>query len=136
MAVCIFPDLLLLQAAAEQANRSITEVRIAQDSGDRFVQGALARDVREARILVPVMLDRASMELWKLGDDVGPTAVQLLALLHQWNQLVDRAATILETTPRVSALGFSIGHMKALRQAVEEAVEKVGLVADGAFLRR
>ena len=60
--------------------------------------------------------------MWRLGDEGGVSAAQMVSLLYQWNQLVEKAATRIdaEKINDVSALVTSMrGNFQALKTAAE-----------------
>ncbi len=125
IAVSIYPDVLLIKAALSKAEIILSRAPFSgttdehpTSKGHSFV----AKHLREAAIPVPTMVDRLAEDMWRLGDKGGGSAAQMVSLLYQWNQLVEKAAKHIEEEgiADVSGLLMAIsGNLKALKAATE-----------------
>ena len=77
------------------------------------------------------MIDRLAEDMWRLGDELGASAAQMVSLLHQWSALVENAAKRIEEEGTNDVHAFiqpMSGNLNALKKATEETergVEKI-----------
>lgn len=125
IAVAILPDILLIKAALRKAGSVLSRASFSGASIEHPATNRNARAdeiLREAAIAVPTMVDRLAEDMWRLGDEEGRSAAQMVALLYQWNQIVEQVAARVEAggIDEVSALVKSMtGHLQALNTATE-----------------
>lgn len=125
IAVAIQPDIFLIQAALRKAEDILSQSLFSEAPNQRHAasdHASVARTLRKAAIPVPAMVDRLAEDMWRLGDERGVSAAQMVSLLYQWNQLVEKAATLIDAkeTDDVSGLVTSMkGNFQALKTATE-----------------
>jgi hypothetical protein len=125
MAVAIQPDILLIKAALCKAETILSRALFSGEPNQRPVacdHASIARTLREATIPVPTMVERLAEDMWRLGDEAGVSAAQMVSLLYQWNQLVEKAAARIDAEEINDASGL-VTLMKGNFQALKTATE-------------
>ena len=85
IAVAIFPELLKLDDTIENARSTLERLK----SNPRVLVGqAIAATVAGGQIAIPPMVDRNVDGLYLLGEPAGPSCLQLISILLQYNALV------------------------------------------------
>lgn len=136
IAVSILPDLLFVTTSIERAAEVLQQhpfVKLAdgQVPPSPNPNAVIASRLRQAMISVPTMLARQATEVWQLGGDAGVTVAQMIALLYQWDTLLEKAASIIEKGQAGDIPAFCLplqGNLEALKRSAAEAslhVEKI-----------
>jgi hypothetical protein len=87
--VGIYPELLAVRVTYERALKIINEeFPKAKALGSAILTAQIVALIRSARIKLPPLLVR-SIEQFYLLDDAGPTVLQLVAIVLQYNDLVN-----------------------------------------------
>ncbi len=74
------------------------------------------------------MVDRLAEDMWRLGYEEGASAAQMVSLLYQWNQLVEKAAKHIEEEgiddvfELVMAISGNLMALKAATEATDQAI--------------
>jgi hypothetical protein len=95
LAVSITPDLIYVEVSVRRAaavvherlaNPIVIDQIMKQPDAIKRISGLM----RLAKIEFLAMLQRFSTELWRLDGEASATTFQLITILHQWNQMLDR----------------------------------------------
>ncbi|MCX7356371.1 MAG: hypothetical protein NTY59_16440 [Alphaproteobacteria bacterium] len=136
IAVSILPDILFIQVSLVRAEQVLSqhpfvELPQGQPMPLSNPHAVVASTLRHALIPVPPMIDRLAEDMWRLGDELGASAAQMVSLLHQWSALVENAAKRIEEEGTNDVHAFiqpMSGNLNALKKATEETergVEKI-----------
>jgi hypothetical protein len=55
--------------------------------------------MQDAKIAVPPISDRLTNQLYMLGEPAGPTMLQLISVINQYNYLINRISEQIEQNP-------------------------------------
>ncbi len=118
IAVAIYPAILKLPAELENARSVVSKLR---QQEVRHVGSHLASDLEVVtRIGLPAMIERNMDQLFMLGPVAGPTVLQLVTVIEQHNEVVDRIAShIVMAGP---------GQWAGALDQVEESLNLIGAV--------
>jgi hypothetical protein len=96
IAVGVYPELLGVQVAHEEAVRTVNEVwsRV-RTEGPPLTPPQVVTRIRNALIPIPPLLNRSIENLYLLGD-AGPSLLQLVSVVLQYDDLVDTIAANVE----------------------------------------
>lgn len=136
IAVSILPDILFIQVSLGRAEQVLSqhpfvELPQGQPIPSSNPHKVVAATLRRALIPVPPMIDRLAVDMWRLGDEAGASAAQMVSLLYQWSALVEKAATRIEEEGTNDVRAFvqpMSGNLNALKMAIEatkQGVEKI-----------
>lgn len=89
VAVAIYPEILKLEVTLENSRNCLRQT--AALNGQLVGQSVMAR-IQGAQIPIPPMLDRNVDRLFMLGKRAGPSCLQLVNVLLQYNALVEEIA--------------------------------------------
>ncbi len=136
IAVSILPDILFIQVSLGRAEQVLSRypfVELPQGQPMPLFkpQAVVAATLRQALIPVPPMIDRLAEDMWRLGDELGASAAQMVSLLHQWSNLVEKAATRIEEEGTNDVREFvqpMSGNLNALKKATEETERGVAKI--------
>ena len=95
IAVAISPELLQLEVTHQSASAAINLLPTLPSRTP--IQ--IVADLQDAKIGVPRISDRLTNQLYMLGEPAGPTMLQLLSVIHQYNWLIDRISEQIERNP-------------------------------------
>jgi hypothetical protein len=129
IAVSIWPDVLFVTASIERAEQVLRQHPFSKLPDGQVAplpnpNAVIASGLRQAVIGVPTMLARQATKVWQLGGDAGVTVAQMIALLYQWDTLVEKAAFIIENGQANDIAVFCSllqGNLKALKTSAAEA---------------
>jgi hypothetical protein len=95
IAVGISPELLQLKVTHQGAREAINLLPTLPSRTPRQI----IADMQDAKIAVPPISDRLTNQLYMLGEPAGPTMLQLISVIHQYNYLIDRITEQIEQNP-------------------------------------
>ena len=90
-AIGIYPDIMVLLEELPRAQHALNDFLDVVKRGESGTNLAKVEVFRQAIVRTPPMLDRAALDLWRLGDAAALDTSQMLSLIHQWNSLVEGA---------------------------------------------
>ncbi|WP_368418063.1 hypothetical protein [Rhodovarius sp.] len=131
IAVSIYPDVLLIKEALSKAEFVLSQAPfsgVPNENASAKGHATVAKNLREAAIPVPTMVDRLAEDMWRLGDEEGVSAAQMVSLLYQWNLVVEKAATrieedgIADVSGLVTPLSGNLEALKAATEATDQAI--------------
>ncbi len=119
IAVAIYPEVLNLESVVNWMQSYLNDLR----KIDSAVGQSVAANVSNAHITMPAMIERNIDNLYLLGEPAGPTALQLVNLLGQYNSLV------VDVSQRMMAMNAeqwkpSIGRLDAALDALAGTLRK------------
>jgi hypothetical protein len=134
IAVGIYPELTLsIRGDYEKAQGVIDDWSKPKPGG--ITTTAIAARIRDARISVPPLLDRFTGDLHLLGD-AGPSVLQLVSFIWQYDSLIDDGALNVERQAKIfnpiSLAGALSPHLKNIGERLDEAEQKVAVIHDKA----
>jgi hypothetical protein len=95
IAVGISPELLQLEVTHERAREAIHLLPTLSSRTPRQI----VADFQDTKIGVPSISDRLTNQLYMLGEPAGPTMLQLISVVHQYNYMIDRISQQIEQNP-------------------------------------
>jgi hypothetical protein len=121
MAVGIYPEILKVRASYERAFDIIANAFPKMQKG---FTTQIVEVIRDARIVVPPLLNRSIDQLYVL-EEAGATMLQLLSVILQYNSMVDALAKQISDDansfdPSTHLRNFS-GHLGVIPQLLDEA---------------
>jgi hypothetical protein len=95
IAVGISPELLQLEVTNQRAREAINLLPTLPSR----TPNQIIADLQDVKIGVPPMSDRLINQLHMLGEPAGPTLLQLISIICQYNYLIDRISDQIERNP-------------------------------------
>jgi hypothetical protein len=130
IATAIYPDILSIEVGLGRVRGMLKQ--LVSISATMVGQHYMA-DLNVAQIEIPPLLTRNVDNLYLLGEQAGPTCLQLVSVILQYNDLVQSAAAQLadkakgEWTDLLHALE---GHLTAIETLLGQAQKEIGPVHD------
>jgi hypothetical protein len=137
IAVAISPELLNLKVRYERASKIIGEEFPKAKRPGMMTDGVVAL-IRDAQIEIPPLLNRSLDQLYIL-DEAGPTLLQLISVVLQYNDLVTTLASQIRQhidrfNPPEHQKDLS-GHLKVIAQNIADAERLIAPLHDEATAR-
>jgi len=134
IATAIYPDILSIEVGLGRVRGVLKQ--LVSISAAHVGQHYMA-DLNMAQIEIPSMLTRNVDNLYLLGEQAGPTCLQLVSIVLQYNDLVQSAAAQLADKAKgewTNLLHALEGHLKAIDILVGEAQQELAAVHDAQAL--
>ena len=132
IAVAIYPEILKLKLIVEDARKQLTQLN-EKFLGRQPGQTIAAHVGQVMTIQIPPMLDRNIDRLFMLGDLAGPTCVQLVNVLLQYDTLVQNVTSrmmMLNADQWPEAVKQLQEHLTLLEGVVAKCKHEVRLIHD------
>jgi hypothetical protein len=127
IAVAIYPEILKLKETACDTRRDLAQH---QSVAGHLVGQSVAATIQGlAHIDVPPMIDRNIDRLFMLGGTAGPTCLQLVGILYQYNTFVDQLVArmmMMNSEQWNAAVPRLRDHLTLLDQVIEKCEHEVG----------
>ena len=126
IAVAIYPELLKLKIALRDSRdrlRQLVEVH-----AGKLVGQSIALNIQNERIDIPPMLDRNVDRLFMLGKRAGPSCLQLINVMLQYNAFVDEIAArtaIMNANQWAEGISHLEAHLKLLDGVIDKCEQEV-----------
>lgn len=121
----------MLKASTKQVREGVAEIK--KRYGSLVGQSVAASLQMTASIRVPPMIDRNIDKLFILGDLAGPSCLQLVRLLLQYNASVEEIASLVVTLNAeqwVEAIGHLDEHLVLLDGVIDKCEYEVRPIHD------
>jgi hypothetical protein len=92
IAVGISPELLQLEVTLQKARQAINRL----STSPSRTQKQIIAYMQDAKIAVPPISDKLTNQLYMLGEPAGPTLLQLISVIYQYNYVIDRISEQIE----------------------------------------
>ena len=130
IATAIFPDFLVIEVCVERSRKFLETLTA---TAENYVGQSVSASVQGVQIELPAMLMRNVDSLYMLGEPAGPTCLQLVSVVLQYNDLVQTAAAQIATMNKgewADHLGALGGHLKAIQILITQAQAEVAPAHD------
>ncbi len=130
IAVAIYPELLKLTGVLQNVRDSLARLK----TNSRVLVGqTIAATVQTGKVPIPPMLERNVDNFYLLGEPAGPTCLQLVSILLQYNSLVEDVAArivIMNAQQWPEAIEHLESHLDLIFQVVSKCAEDVRPIHD------
>jgi hypothetical protein len=121
IAVAIYPELLKLKITLKDSQDRLQ--KLVQMHAGRQVGQSIALNIQNEMAEVPPMLERNIDRLFLLGERAGPSCLQLINVMLQYNKFVDQiaaATAIMNADQWAEGISHLLEHLKLLDGVVDK----------------
>jgi hypothetical protein len=126
IAVAVYPELLKLKVTLGDSQQRLQQ--LVQAHAGSLVGQTIALNIQNERIEIPAMLDRNVDRFFLLGERAGPSCLQLINVILQYNIFVDQIAgrtSIMNAHQWVEGVSHLTDHLKLLDAVIDKCEHEV-----------